>query len=1170
MDAGDDLGIDASLLQPGAEERKERNLPYRETGQHVAHARRQVALLHVAILQVLRHVRREGGTFGHRHSSLLLVRATDYPSTGADCQGALPWRPHRRTIHVDLSRTQAIATCAFCGANNTAESRFCRACGAVLEVAPRAETRKVVTAMFTDLADSTALGTRLDAESVRRLMTRYFEEMGAVVRRYGGTTEKFIGDAIMAVFGVPQLHEDDAERAVRAAVAMRHALTTLNEALEARWGVMVATRTGINTGEVIAGDASEGEPFVVGDAVNVAARLQQSAGPGEILIGVSTYRLVRDVITAATMRSLDVRGKTEPVDAWSVQEITPEPIVARRLESELIGREEELAAVEAAFARAVDGSCQLLTVMGPAGVGKSRLIRELLLRFGAQTRVLVGRCLPYGEGITFWPVVEIIRAVTGITGTESPDDARAKIAAVVEGAEADLVSSRLAALLGLAAAVPVVQETFWAIRKLLAGLAAQKPLVLVFDDVHWAEATFLDLLEYLADSLRDAQVLLICLARPELLEERGNWMAGKPNASLVQISALTNHQMDRLIRNLVGGATVTDEVRARIGDASEGNPLFVEETLRMLVDDGILRPGAGAWTINGDLTALTIPPTINALLAARLDRLTQSERAVMERASVIGRVFWWGAVATMSPDSERATVGNQLQSLTRKELIRPDPSDLADEDAFRFTHILIRDAAYAGIPKAVRADLHERFADWLESKHGERSAEYEEIIGYHLEQAFRALRDLGPSTPSVADIGSRAAASLAAAGRRAFGRGDMPAAAALLSRAVAIVPAGNEFRSELLPELGHALLETADLARARTVIDEARAEASSCHDQRLQARVLILDQWMRVYTDPDGWVGRAEQDARRAMSIFEGLGDERGLAESWSLLGLVHLFTCAFGAAEEAWEKAAAHAEAGGDRREQLEALAWVPLVVWAGSRPVEEAIERCHDVFRRARGDRKALSAALFSAANLEGMRGNYVEARRLIADARSMLEEVDLKVWLAGPLAEMSGLIELWAGDLAAAERELATGVETLRRIGELAWLPTLTGLLAEVLYQQGRDVEAEDALRSAVEMAGSEDAYSQGLLRIVRAKILARAGHADAAVKLARRAVEVIETTDFPFLHTFVLTGVAEVMRRNGLEAEADDAVAAAVKAAERKGYLVGVEQALALSASAQSSS
>jgi class 3 adenylate cyclase/tetratricopeptide (TPR) repeat protein len=1067
-------------------------------------------------------------------------------------------------VKVTVERTTL--NCSSCGAENVAESRFCRACGSVLEIGRPAETRKVVTVLFTDLAGSTQLGTQRDPESVRHVMTRYFQELGAVVRRYGGTTEKFIGDAIMAVFGVPQLHEDDAERAVRAAVAMRHALETLNRELEDRWGVTIVTRTGVDTGEVIAGDASAGESFVVGDAVNVAARLQQGASPGEILIGDSTYRLARDVVTAATLHSLDVKGKDEAVQAWSVLEITPEPVVARRLESPLIGRDQELEAVEAAFARARSGSCEVLTVMGPAGVGKSRLVRELVPRFGGRTRLLVGRCLPYGEGITFWPVAEVLRTVTGITGTDSPEEARAKIAAVVEGPQAELVCRRLAAVVGLAEAVPVVQESFWAIRKLLAGLAARAPLVVVFDDVHWAEATFLDLLEYLADSLGSAPVLLICLARPELLEIRGNWMTAKPNASLVNVGSLTNDQMDGLIRNLVGGAALEEDARTRIGNAAEGIPLFVEETLRMLVDDGLLQPAAGVWTVTGDLAELTIPPTISALLTARLDRLKPPERALVERASVIGRTFWWGAVAAMSPPQDWPTVGNQLQSLTRKELIRPDLSDLPDEDAFRFTHVLVRDAAYAGIPKAARADLHERFADWVQTKHRERSGEYDEIIGYHLEQAYRALLELGPPTPTVEELGRRAAGSLAAAGRRAFARGDMPAAAALLSRAVELVPPASEMRLELLPELGRALLETGQLSQARAVIDEAQQAASACDDRRLQAHVLILDQWVHVYTDPEGWAARAEQDARRAMAIFDHLGDERGLAESWSLLGLVHLFTCAFGAAEEAWETAAAHAEAGGDQREQLEALAWVPLVLWAGSRPVDEAIERCHDVSRRARGDRKALSTALFSAANLEGMRGNYDEARRLIADARSMLEEIALTVWLAGPLAEMSGLIELWAGDVAAAERELAWGVRTLQQIGELAWLPTLAGLLAEALYEQGRDDEAEEALQLAEETAGSEDAYSQGLLRIVRSKILARGGQTEAAVELARRAVAAVESTDFPFLHAFVLTGFAEVLRRSGLEAEADEAVGQAVEFAQRKGFVVGAAQARAVMAAA----
>jgi predicted ATPase len=467
----------------------------------------------------------------------------------------------------------------------------------------------------------------------------------------------------------------------------------------------------VNTGEVIAGDPSQGESFVVGEAVNVAARLEQAAGPGEILIGDATYRLVRDVTTTSPLEPLRVKGKSESVTAWTLVDVPRTPFPARGLESPLIGRDREVAALEGMFERTVESrSCELVTVMGPAGVGKSRLTREFLPGLGSRTTVLVGRCLPYGEGITFWPIIEVLKTASGVRDGDTPDEARMKIAELLDGPDATLIGERLSALMGLTDATPGVQETFWAVRRLFDQLATRRPLVVVFDDIHWAEPTFLDLLEYLADSLGGVPAFLVCLARPELLEVRGGWMTTKANASLVTLRSLSDIQTDGLIRNLVGGAELAPSARARIADAAEGNPLFVEETLRMLIDDGVLTEVAGAWTASNDLSELTIPPTINALLTARLDRLDDEERSVIERASVIGRVFWWGAVEEMTPEEQRPRVGSQLQSLARKELIRPDRSDLRDEDAFRFTHSLIADAAYNGIPKSSRAQLHERFA----------------------------------------------------------------------------------------------------------------------------------------------------------------------------------------------------------------------------------------------------------------------------------------------------------------------------------------------------------------------------------------------------------------------------------------------------------------------------
>ena len=1024
-----------------------------------------------------------------------------------------------------------------------------------------AETRKIVTVLFSDVTGSTALGQELDPESFRKLMTRYFREMKSVLDRYGGTTEKFIGDAIMAVFGVPQLHEDDALRALRAAVEMREALDGLNKEFERNWGVCIATRTGVNTGEVIAGNPSLGESFVSGDAVNVAARLEQAAEPGEILVGEVTYRMVRDIVSAEPVPPLTIKGKRDPVAAWRLVEVSASARRSDRLDSPLIGRDGELALLQEAFRRAsANRACELVTVIGAAGVGKSRLTGEFLRSLGGDVRVVQGRCLPYGEGITFWPMVEVLRDAAGLRDLGSSETARAKLLQLLgPGTDSATVGDRLAGLLGLADVTPGVQETFWAVRRLLENLAAGRPLVVVFDDIHWAESTFLDLLEYLVDCIHAVSVLLVCLARPELLEIRGSWMSGKANASLVTLRPLTETETAGLIENLLGGARLVDRARTRIAEAAEGNPLFVEETLRMLVDDGLLQPGNGSWVAIGDLSSMTIPPTIQALLGARLDRLEEEERAVIQRASVIGRVFWWGAVSELSPEEQRPRVGSHLQSLTRKGLIGRDHSEPREEDTFRFTHILIGDAAYRGIPKAVRAELHERFAGWVEATSRGRAGEYEEIIGYHLEQAYRSLAELGPVNERVESLGRRAASPLASAGRRAFAHGDMPAAVNLLSRAASLLSATDPARLELLPDLAFSRLETGDFTGVQEVVSETNLAATTSGDRRLLAQARILGLWVRLFTDPEGWAQEVPGEATRAISMFEDLEDERGLAKAWSLLGLFHLTKCEFGASEQAWEKAAAHAEAAGDERARLECLSWVPLVVWGAPTPVDEGIRRCEHVLERAVGDRKAMSTALFTRGKLEAMRGRFDEARELVAQARSMLEEVALTVWTAGPLTQMAGWIELLAGDAAAAERDLRWGVETLREIGELSWLSTVAGILAEAGYAQGRYDEAEESLRISEETAGSDDAYSQVLLRGVRAKILARRGEAGDASSLAAEAVAIAHTTDSLFIQAFALASLGEALFVVGRSDEAVPALADAVEVCNRKGFTVGAQRA-----------
>jgi tetratricopeptide (TPR) repeat protein len=561
--------------------------------------------------------------------------------------------------------------------------------------------------------------------------------------------------------------------------------------------------------------------------------------------------------------------------------------------------------------------------------------------------------------------------------------------------------------------------------------------------------------------------------------------------------------------------------------------------------------------VTGDLSALTIPPTIQSLLTARLDRLTEEERAVVERASIIGRVFWWNAVSELTPEHLRPNIASGLQSLTRKELIRPDRSELGEEDAFRFAHNLVRDAAYGGIPKATRAELHERFAHWIETRMPGRAGQYEEILGYHLEQAHEALSELRLADDRVEELGKRGAAALSSAGRRAFRRGDMPAAVNLLSRACDLLPTGDPERPHLLPDLAFALLETGDLARGRKIVDETRA-AMSQGGPVVEAQATLLGLWMGVFTDPHGWAEEAFREATQAIETFEAEHDESGLAKAWSLLGLVHLFLCQFADSEQAWEQASAHARAAGSEREELEFLSWVPIAVYCGPTPVEASIARCQEIHERAAGDRKAMSTALSSMGMLEAMRGRFSEARDLVTRARALLQEIGLSVWMAGPLSQVAGWVEILGGEPKVAARELEAGAASLREIGELSWLSTVAAVLAEAHYQQGALDDVEQYLRLSEESGGEEDVYTQALLRSVRAKLLARRGSVDDAERLGREAVAIAAPTDFLFLQWFALLSLGETLLVAGRADEADQALKTAVQVCEQKGFTVGADR------------
>jgi len=629
-----------------------------------------------------------------------------------------------------------VTVCSSCGQENPDGFRFCGACGAELAVRPEParDVRKTVTVLFCDLVGYTSKAEHLDPEALRRLQSRYFEDARTAIERHGGTVEKFIGDAVMAVFGIPQLHEDDALRALKAAVDLRQAVADLD----------LQARIGVNTGEVVAG---VGDALVTGDAVNTAARLEQAAPAGEILIGEQTLRLCRDAVEVEAVEPLDLKGKGDAVVAYRLSRVlVGAPAHERRHDVEMVGRTGELLLMRQAFDRAVsERGCHLFTVLGPAGVGKSRLAEELVAGVGSDAAVLTGRCLSYGEAITYWPLVEVFRQA------RADDDLKQAL-------------SR-----------PTREETAWAVRVLLERWARERPLVLVLDDLHWAEPTFLDLVEHVADLSRDAPILLLCLARPELLDTRPTWVGGKLNAPAVLLAALTASESERLIADLTHERPLDENISRRIVEAAEGNPLFVEEMLAMVAEEH----GGGDADVE-------VPATIQALLAARLERLAPAERRVLERAAVKGKVFHRAAVAELASPELRPDVPAHLVSLVRKELIRPEEGEFPGEDAFGFKHQLIRDAAYLSLPKEERADLHERFAGWLESTTDDRALELEEIVGYHLERAYRYRAELGSIDETARGLASGAAARLARAGGRAFGRSDMPAAVSLLGRAASV------------------------------------------------------------------------------------------------------------------------------------------------------------------------------------------------------------------------------------------------------------------------------------------------------------------------------------------------------------------------------------------------
>jgi class 3 adenylate cyclase/tetratricopeptide (TPR) repeat protein len=999
-----------------------------------------------------------------------------------------------------------------------------------------AEARKTVTVVFTDVTGSTSLGERLDPEALRRVMERYFGATRSVLERHGGMVEKFIGDAVMAVFGIPTTHEDDALRAVKAAAEMRERLAVLNTEIARERGVRLTVRTGINTGEAVVGDPESRHFYATGDAVNVAARLEQAAAPGEILLGPLTQQLVRDAVRLQPLAPLSLKGRAEAVEAWRLLEVLDDaPAFMRRLDTPFVGRQRELGLIAQAFERAAAGRVELVTVVGAAGIGKSRLTRELLASIRERARVLVGRCLPYGEGITYWPLTEIVKQVGGA-------DARAGLAELLVGDEhGDLIATRVAEAVGLAEGEARTEEIFWAVRRLLEELARERPLVVVFDDLQWAEPTFLDLIEYVASFAR-APLLVVCVARPELLESRPSWSPPKLGGTTIVLEPFSEEEAETLIQRLLRDSTVSKEVLDRIVESAEGNPLFVEQMLALAREHEAHR------------TEAVVPPTIQALLAARIDRLPVAERAVLERASIEGRLFHTSAVSELLPTVGRNDVPGNLLALVRKEFIRPDISLFPGDDGFRFGHILIRDAAYSAIPKELRAELHERLANWLET----RSAEHDEIVGYHLEQALRYQAELGPVDEGSHELAARAGRKLATGGQRAVHRADMEAAANLLGRAVGILRAGDPQRLEALLVLGAALSEIGKPNSAEAAFREAIDLARVAGDRAREWRARLDLSLLRAHFYP----GPAEdllREAREAISAFQELGDEQGLARAWRSQAQALYWMGELGASAAAAEQAISLAEQIGDRHERNQGLRLLVGSLNEGPMPASEAIQRCEEILARAGDDRSLAAAIQRQLARLYQMQGELTEARRLADNAVAIYEDLGLPVPLAAALGFERAGVNWAAGDLEVAERDLRRAVDVLTAIDEKGMLSTIAINLAALLCDEGKEEEAEHFLQVSEERAAADDWVSQTGIKSVRAWLLARQGEFEPAVTLAREALADAEGRDNQFWQGQRRVGLAEVLVLAGGVDEAAHLLGEAISLFETKGNLLFAEQA-----------
>lgn len=952
--------------------------------------------------------------------------------------------------------------------------------------------RKLATVLFVDLVGSTAFVAGADPEVVRRRVTAYFERVSHCIEHYGGTVEKFAGDAVMAAFGVPVAHEDDAERALRAALKILEEVQALG--LEARIGV--------ESGEVLV-EATD-STFATGEAVNVAARLQQAAEPDEILVGPGAHRLAGSAIQFDENGHRELRGLDRATPVWRaaglVEELRPFP----KLAGPFVGRESELDLLRTTWERTLRANrAHLFTIYGDPGVGKSRLAQEFVAALEGAT-VLAGRCLPYGEGITYWPLAEMVKVAAGISDDDPVEEAYRKLR---ECCEDEAVADLIGLAVGVLEAVErqaTPQEIAWAAREWAEQLADAQPLVLVFEDIHWAEEPLLELIEHLAAWVREAPLMILCLARPELLDVHAEWSGGRMRAMSIELERLQRAESEELVDTLIAETGLSAELRNEILQVAEGNPLFVEETIRMLGEGGDGRLG--------------IPDTLQALIGARIDRLPAASKALLQRAAVIGRVFWLGALADVEE------LDRLLEDLEMRELIlREQRSTISGERAFRFKHVLIREVAYSGLPKAARAEHHRRFAAWLEERAGE---ELLEIRAYHLDHAAQLLGELDGTPPS--DLATAAAAALEAAGKRALAREANSSARKLLLRAVELEPTLQRRHKAAV-----AAWRLGDFPALASEAEEVLAAAREAGDRSIEGRSLNALADLAMTRDAD--VDRARELAEEALAVLPA-EDVVGRFDALFLRGWVGWIRGDLGDGKRFVKEALELAREAGRKDLESQAAQQAALIYVARMETDQAAqmVDRACELAEES-GSIEARAYAVSSRGRLLSMTGEFDEAEEALEQARALFEEAGNALGTGKALLALAWLV--WRkGDTERAERTFRDSIRVLKPLEERGTLCESQRSLAQLLVAQGRLEEGERLALEARKTVGPQDQPSRATTRMALAVVRAAQGRDEEAESLLREAVDVISATDFVYTRYEVLGTLRKFLASRGRLEEA----------------------------------